>query len=105
MFELARLHVAHLYSECQDVLGSSAQLQRILQFVVIADLEGLGIRSVVSLASHTSEYLLLFYQTYDLPGTTLATANRYSRVAWKDCRTELPWYHRSSVHHKLFLGV
>lgn len=57
LFELARLHVAHLYSESQDVLGSSAQVQRVLQFVVIADLEGLGIRSVVSLGSLRDEFL------------------------------------------------
>lgn len=48
MYELARLHIGKLYSECQDVMGSSAQVQRVLQFVVIADLDGLGIRNVVS---------------------------------------------------------
>lgn len=47
MYELGRLHLAHLYSKSRDVIGASSSLERVLQFVIIADLEGLGIRSVV----------------------------------------------------------
>ncbi|KAF8322172.1 CRAL/TRIO domain-containing protein [Clavulina sp. PMI_390] len=45
-YELARIHIGYLYSQCHDVVGSSAQLERILQFTIIADLDGLGIRQV-----------------------------------------------------------
>ena len=46
-YELGRLYLAHLYSQSTDVLGASSSMERVLQFTLIADLQGLGIRDVV----------------------------------------------------------
>jgi hypothetical protein len=46
-YELGRLYLAHLYSQSTDVLGASSSMGRVLQFTLIADLQGLGIRDMV----------------------------------------------------------
>ena len=51
-YELGRLHLAHLYSQSTDVLGtaSSESIGRVLQFTLVADLQGLGIQSIVRIS-------------------------------------------------------
>lgn len=50
-YEMGRLHIAEMYKKSGDHVGvhRSEAIDRVLQFTLVADLQGLGIRKLVSL--------------------------------------------------------